>query len=227
MATTQIKNGFHGGTDDQLLVNPDGSINVNTTGGGATTTNLTEVGGSPITLGQTTEANSIPVTIASDQSPIPITGSITATNPSVGPTGTTAPTQATEIGAVDSSGNLQHLLVDPSGKLLVDISGTSTVTGTVNADIVGLGAFQTSQYTIGATAIQLAPTPLVNRSSISITIEASPNVAVYIGNSSAVTISTGYPLYDGSTIQLDLTPAGNVWAITATAGQTACVLEMA
>lgn len=34
MATTQIKNGFHGGSDDQLLVNPDGSINVNTSGGG-------------------------------------------------------------------------------------------------------------------------------------------------------------------------------------------------
>lgn len=34
MAATQIKNGFHGGSDDQLLVNPDGSINVNTTGGG-------------------------------------------------------------------------------------------------------------------------------------------------------------------------------------------------
>lgn len=34
MAATQIKNGFHGGSDDQLLVNPDGSINVNTTGSG-------------------------------------------------------------------------------------------------------------------------------------------------------------------------------------------------
>lgn len=31
MAATTIKNGFHGGTDDQLKVNPDGSINVNTT----------------------------------------------------------------------------------------------------------------------------------------------------------------------------------------------------
>lgn len=34
MATTQIKNGFNGGSDAQLLVNPDGSINVNTSGGG-------------------------------------------------------------------------------------------------------------------------------------------------------------------------------------------------
>lgn len=74
MATTQIKDGFDGGSDNQLKVNSDGSINVDVTGGGGgvTNTNLTQVGGSPITLGQTTEANSIPVTIASDQSPIPV-----------------------------------------------------------------------------------------------------------------------------------------------------------
>lgn len=34
MATTQVKNGFQGGSDDQLLVNPDGSINVNSSGSG-------------------------------------------------------------------------------------------------------------------------------------------------------------------------------------------------
>lgn len=34
MATTNIKNGFQGGSDDQLLVNPDGSINVNSSGSG-------------------------------------------------------------------------------------------------------------------------------------------------------------------------------------------------
>lgn len=134
MSTTQIKNGFHGGTDDQLLVNPNGSINVNAIGGGG---------------------------------------------------------------------------------------------GTTNANIVGLGMFQTSQYAIGVTAVQLAPTALPNRSSLSVTVEAAPNVAVYIGNSSSVTISTGYPLYDGSTLQLDLTPAGSIWAITATAGQTIAVLEIA
>lgn len=56
MATTQIKNGFEGGSDDQLLVNNDGSINVKTSGGsmanpsvgptGAVApTSATEVGG--------------------------------------------------------------------------------------------------------------------------------------------------------------------------------------
>lgn len=84
MATTQIKDGFDGGSDNQLKVNADGSINVDVTGGGGgvTNTNLTEIGGSPITLGQTTEANSIPVTIASNQTPIPVTGTFTAAPPS-------------------------------------------------------------------------------------------------------------------------------------------------
>lgn len=34
MATTQIKDGYAGGSDNQLKVNSDGSINVNTSGGG-------------------------------------------------------------------------------------------------------------------------------------------------------------------------------------------------
>lgn len=34
MSTTQIKDGFGGGSDNQLKVNADGSINVNSSGGG-------------------------------------------------------------------------------------------------------------------------------------------------------------------------------------------------
>ncbi len=74
MATTQIKDGFDGGSDNQLKVNADGSINVDVTGGGVgSNVNITEFGGSPVTIGQQTSANSLPVVIASDQSPIPVT----------------------------------------------------------------------------------------------------------------------------------------------------------
>lgn len=167
MSVTQIKNGFQGGSDDQLKVNPDGSINVNATGGGG---------------------------IASD------------------------------VNIFDSAGNS---ITSTSGALNVNTTGSSTVTGTVTTEQAGLGAFQTSQYAISTAAVQLAPTPLVNRSSLSITVDASPNIAVFIGNSNSVTVSNGYPLYDGSTLQLDLTPSGNVWAISTTAGQTISVLEIA
>lgn len=44
MSTTSIKNGFKGGSDDQLLVNPDGSINVNATGGGGSNASVGPTG---------------------------------------------------------------------------------------------------------------------------------------------------------------------------------------
>lgn len=183
MSTTQVKNGFQGGTDDQLLVNPDGSINVNSTGGGG--------GG----------------------------------NASVGVNGVTGPASSTQIAGVDPSGNLHPVSVDSNG--FVNVNGTSVVTGTVTTNQAGLNTFQTSQYTIGLTAVQLAPTPLTNRSSISLTIIAGPDVAVYIGNSSSVTVLNGYPLYDGSSIQLDLTATGQIWAVSNTTGSTACIMEIA
>lgn len=68
------------------------------------------IGSTAPTVGQKTMTNSIPVVIASDQSPVPISGSITATNPSVGPTNSAVPTDATQIGGTDGT-NLQTLRV--------------------------------------------------------------------------------------------------------------------
>jgi hypothetical protein len=75
-----------------LITDPDGfnvadchnnALDVNVvSGGGGGNVNLIEVGGSPIALGQTTMSASLPVTIASDQTPIQdviITGNITST----------------------------------------------------------------------------------------------------------------------------------------------------
>ncbi len=177
MAATTIKDGYQGGSDNQLKVNPDGSINVNTGGGGGSNVNLTEVGGAPIAEGQTTMANSLPVVIASDQSPIAISGSIS---------------------------------------------------GNVNSNIEGLNVFQTSQYTVGTSAVQITPTPLSGRSSVSIRVTTTDSsVAVFIGNSNAVTTSTGYPLYNNDTLQMDLTPSNVIYAISTVAGQTVFALEIA
>lgn len=182
MATTTIKDGYNGGSDNQLRVNNDGSINVNGGGGG---------GG----------------------------------NASVGPTGSTAPASGTEIAGIDPSGNLKAVSVDANG--FVNVNGTSTITGPVTTNEQGLTAFQTSQYTVSATPVHLAPSSLSNRSSLSLTVSASPGIAVFIGNSASVSITTGYPLYNGSTIQLDLTPTGNIWAVSAASGPTVAVLEIA
>lgn len=166
MATTQIKDGFNGGSDNQLLVNPDGSINVNGGGGGGTT----------------------------------------------------------NVNIHDSSGGA---LTSSGGALNVNTTGSSTVTGTVTADTAGLNTFQTEQYTIGTAAIQLTPTPLANRSSITIRVSKDNAGAIYIGNSNAVTTSTGYPLFAGDTLGMDLTPSNNIYAIADTSAQSLAVLEIA
>ncbi len=62
--------------------------------------------------------------------PLPITGSITATNPSVGTTGAAIPSSATLLGASDGT-NLQPLQVDASKNLKVLVENASlAVTGT-------------------------------------------------------------------------------------------------
>jgi hypothetical protein len=58
--------------------------------------------------------------------PLAVDGTITATNPSVGTIGVTAPTSATQIGAVDAAGNLVNLLAAPTNEL---ITGTRSLGG--------------------------------------------------------------------------------------------------
>ena len=213
MAVTQIKDGWNGGSDAQLKVNADGSINVTGGGGGTTDVNIHDSTGGNLT----STSGSLNVNVTGGG----------GSNDSVGPTGATAPTSATEIGGIDALGNLQALTVDPAGKLLVDITGSSTVTGTVNANIEGLSTFQTSQFTIGTSAVQLTPTPLVGRSSMSIKAKTTSSAdIIYIGNSSGVTSSTGYALFAGDSLQLDLTDAHVIWAIGSNAGQLAYVMEI-
>lgn len=72
MATTIIQSG-DANFNNKAYVDNTGHLLVTNSGGGVSDTNITEVGGQPVTLGQKTMANSFPVVIASDQSPVPIT----------------------------------------------------------------------------------------------------------------------------------------------------------
>lgn len=95
--------------------------------------------------GQATMVASLPVVIASNQSAVPISGSITATNPSVGADGSAIPTSSTLLGASDGT-NLQPLQVDGSKNLKVvqqgnvtEVNSAAIQTNTGNAATV-LGA---------------------------------------------------------------------------------------
>lgn len=184
MAVTQIKNGWNGGSDDQLKVNPDGSINVN--GGGS--------GG----------------------------------NASVGPINTPAPTSATEIAGVNPEGNLTPVSVTDTGAINVVSSGSSTVTGTVTTNEAGLASYKTTQYTVGTIEVQLAPTPLAGRSSVSFKVHtASGTDFILFAQAPGQAATNGYRLDDGESMQMDLTAAGNIYVIGSSAGQTIFLLEIA
>lgn len=96
--------------------------------------------------------------------------------------------------------------------------------GSIN--LGGLNDFQTSQYTVGTSAVQLTPTPLANRSSLSIKVTTVGGGVVYIGNSSGVTTANGYPMFSGDSLQLDLNPGQVAYAIASLAGQTVYALEV-
>lgn len=69
MATVVIKDSL---TDDQARVIGGVLQTSGSGGGGGGSTDLIAVGGDPITLGQVPSANSLPVVLASDQSPIEV-----------------------------------------------------------------------------------------------------------------------------------------------------------
>jgi hypothetical protein len=98
--------------------------------------------------------------------------------------------------------------------------------GTINVNLEGLSTFQTSQYPIGIAAVQITPTPMPDRSSIGFKAITTSGAAIYIGNSAAVTVSTGYPLFNHDSLEMDLECSETIYAIGTAVGQTLCVVEL-
>ena len=82
------------------------TANIGTTNGLALDSSLTSLSAKFGSLGQKTSAGSAPVVIASDQSAIAVTGTVTATNASIGANGSAIPTSSTQVGGSDGT-NLQ------------------------------------------------------------------------------------------------------------------------
>lgn len=98
--------------------------------------------------------------------------------------------------------------------------------GSINTELEGLGTFQTSQYIVNTSAVQITPTPLANRSSIGFKAICSTSQMIFIGNSNGVTSTTGYPMFNGDSLQMDLTGAQQVWAVASAAGQVLAAIEL-
>lgn len=135
--------------------------------GASTETTLSSINTKTPSLGQAAMAASVPVVIASDQDPIPITGSITATNPSVDLTGDPAPLYSTLVGGKDGSGDLQALKVSVAGVLSVDGSGVTQPVSLASVPLptgaateITLAAINTKTPALGQ-AVMAASVPVV------------------------------------------------------------------
>ncbi len=168
------------------------------------------------TLGQKTMANSTPVVISSDQSALTVTGTVTATNPSVSTTGSTPPASATYIGGsvttaapTYTTGQMSALSLTTGGLLRVDNSSvTQPISGTITAN-AGTGNFTVVQATasnLNATVVQSTAANLRSQTaSEATTAAATGTVASLTGGA----VTTAAPTYTtGQMNPLSLTTSG-------------------
>ncbi len=131
---------------------------------------------------------------------------------------TTPSAQEVSINSIDDS----IAIADSTGNPLV-----INTDGSINSKLSSLATFQTSQYSVGTSPVQLTVSPLANRKAIAIkVITTSSSDVVYVGNSNAVTSNSGYFLFNGDAVQLDITPAQAIWTIGTSTGQKVCVIEI-
>jgi hypothetical protein len=106
-----------------------------------------------VTVQQSTPANLQATVTPASGATFPISGSITATNPSVGATGSAVPSSATYIAGKNGSGNATGIAVDGSGNVGVNVQNTVAITAsslplptgaaTASAQATGNGSLST------------------------------------------------------------------------------------
>jgi hypothetical protein len=119
--------------------------------------------------------------------PVPVTGSISASNPSVGLTGTTAPTSATEMGFI-------------SGANLVGVSGSNPlpITGSISASNPSVG---TNGTAIPGSSTQIGGSDGTNLRAVSTDSSGNVNVNVVSGGGSNPSVGTnGSPIPTSSAL---------------------------
>lgn len=158
-----------------------------------------------------------PLVINPDGS-INVDGTITATNPSIGVTGTTAPTSATEVGTVNPSGNLTSLQSDSSGALKV------TGSLSVGSGFSNISSGFPTQISVSNTSIQLFA---VNSNRKYAHIFNNSQQAIYIQYQVSAALNQGIKINPGTffTLETDNLWLGIINAIGLVSNQMIDVLE--
>lgn len=144
--------------------------------------------------------------VVSTTGTVPISGSITATNPSVASTGGAVPSSATYIGGI-LNGNLTGVSMTTAGVLVVSSTGSVPITASsplsVSAGTVAITSSSplsvsagtvaiTAASTLAVSAGTIAITPLTNTSVVKAQLQDNSGNAIAAGNTSGTGTATGY-----------------------------------
>jgi hypothetical protein len=160
--------------------------------------NLTQVGGSNITLGQKTESASVPVTIASDQSAVSTINNITQVGGS-----------SISLGQKTEANSFPVAIASDQSTIPVTTGGFS-------------GTVLTTAVTVTTTAAALPASSLANRKTFQ--VQNLSNQIVYIGGS-GVTTANGIQVAAGDTESIDLGSA-TIYGIVAASTANVIVMEI-
>lgn len=206
------------------------AINLVPGGGSAGAVNLTQIGGASLAIGQTTMAASLPVTIASNQSAVPVSGTVTTTPPANASTNLTQVAgSAIALGQTTMSASLPVTLA--SNQSAVPVSGsfwqatqpvsgtfwqaTQPVSGTVavSGSVAVTGTFwQTTQPVSGTVAVTgtfwQTTQPVSGTITTTPPANASTNIA-QVGGNNTISAGTNGALAIGGTAASGATKTGN------------------
>ena len=149
---------------------------VTTTPSGTQNTNITQVGGSSLALGQTTMAGSVPVTISSNQSSIPVTGTFWQS---------TQPVSLASLPALSAGSNtIGNVNVLGGNATAVKVDGsavTQPISGTVTVNPLPAGSNTIGNVNVlggNATAVKVDGSAVTQPISGTVTVNALTNSSV-------------------------------------------------
>ena len=157
----------------------------------------------------------LPVMIYPGQAPIPVSGTFTATNPSVGTTGSTSPTSATLVGGTNNSGNLTPLAITAAGALETDSSATTQPISAASLPLPSGASTSANQATIianqtnGTQETQVTNFPASQN--VVVTSSALPTGAATNSELTTINSTLGTPMQNsGGTVTVTQATAANL-----------------
>jgi hypothetical protein len=220
-AKVKVAGGYDGSAVQVLKTDANGELQVDVLSsalpaGAATESSLTAIGAKLGTLGQKNMAGSAPVVIASDQSAIPISGSVSVSNNANGTPGVAIPSEATMVGGSDGT-LLRALKTDVNGELQIDVLSSALPTGAASESRQVDGTQKTQIANGGTSASVLAISAGLNSVTSSGLVTMSELYALPLAGGNPVRVRTTDTV-GRLNVDINSMPAGTATASNQTDG---------